>query len=392
MISKRTKIFGLLTIPVLSILAFFWFNKEQSRLVTTRIAQSTSAAAQASANNAATQTVRTVPRSHDVASKSSSAVSSLALVRAAIQGSRDLQSLRDSLGSIPGVSELDRFYYEAAINEYCYGVAASEGWQKADKAFLVVDAKFIKAGTTPTIAPSDPKFAARQKARTYLSDMDGSRVCAAYLANPVSFDDLKRQWTRAAAAGDARAIASLSDLDLRQAAQPWKAIEGIKSSGDAASKPLLMTPDPSQEHIGKLTRALSSGDPSIVISLGPTLGQAFENGQFVFGPNQEPLTLELKRAMWPLLACQIGYDCGPTNYTLQSLCSQLGHCEIVDLESYYRASRFSASDIAQYEKLKPLFLEAMRSGDWSFMTYQSPRTTRGDNIVTPIRIPIRLGR
>ncbi len=59
-------------------------------------------------------------------------------------------------------------------------------------------------------------------------------------------------------------------------------------------------------------------------------------------------------------------------------CALQGQCAVPDLDAYYRSFKLSEDAMAQIDRLKPLFEAAIRSGDWSFIQYQTPRTTQNN--------------
>ena len=71
-------------------------------------------------------------------------------------------------------------------------------------------------------------------------------------------------------------------------------------------------------------------------------------------------------------------------------CAQKGLCNIPDVDFYYRAHQLSEEAMRQIDTLRPLFVAAMQNGDWSFIQYQSPRTT-SNNFTLGKAIVVRLG-
>ena len=143
------------------------------------------------------------------------------------------------------------------------------------------------------------------------------------------------------------------------------------------------------------TAAVSTRDPSAILSFGPLSGQSYLTGEYTFA--NEALHAGLKLDMWKLVACEFGAPCASdNNEDFLRACAVDGLCEIGDLESYFLSYRFNKAEVEQYQRLKPLVIAAIQSGDWSFLRFGNasfpPGVTQGTSIESPFRIPVRLGR
>lgn len=316
---------------------------------------------------------------------------SLSLLRQRLTQSTDLLKLRNELLNSPDFDAKDKAYYAAAIDEACYVAGIQEGWITPDPTLYVLQAPRVPNLDKGT--ENDPRLLQRKAAVTKLQAMDLRKACSGYRARPPSQADILENWKRGAAQGDARSAAMLSDLKLREKQVPIGNIQGAPLPPNLQGMQLTSPPDPSAEHIRLLQAALATGDPSALISLGPTLMQTYENGRFYFGQERETITRDLREALWPMLACDFGSNCGPDNSTLLRACARNGQCDIPDLETYYRSYVLSPAEIAQYDRLKPQLLDAIRTGNWSAIQFVSPRPTGGaPNYIQPIRLPAVLGR
>jgi hypothetical protein len=335
--------------------------------------------------------------------------SSLAIVRAGFAAATDLMKFRESLETLPGVSVADKKFYSAAILEHCHVAGLGQGWQGWNKTntrydtspegseiFRAQQASF--SGTKPAPQPSknDPQKFSREDAKKVLASRDAATLCAGYKNAPISDEAVLNAWKAAAATGDARSIAVLSDIEFNQLAKP---IDWSRFGENRSGKPLptaLELPVPSPNHVAALTAAMSSGDPAAIVSFGPTFTQSYGGGEFLFGPGQEALSAGLRETLWGMLACDFGYPCSNTNNpTLLRVCEQTGLCDSPDLETYLRSYRLTPDEVAQYDRLRPLFVDALRTGNWSFMQFGNARAAPGSSIIqangNPFRIPIRLG-
>ena len=328
---------------------------------------------------------------------------SLATLRHALARSNDLLKFRDSLGEIADLTAQDRLYYAAAIDEFCHGAAARAGWADAAKIYdwgdgnpLDIPSRFgITAKRDVSPQPGDPKKTIRDEARKRWQENSGATLCAGYKARPVNADDIRQRLRAAIDAGDPRAIAMLADIEFRESAKPIDWSKFNNKSGKPLPNIGNEVADPTIEYTAKLAAAMSTRDPSAILSFGPLFGQSYLTGEYTFA--NEALSAGLKLDMWQLIACEFGAPCGSdNNAVLLRACAVDGLCEIGDLESYFLSYRFNKVEVEQYRRLKPLVIAAIQSGDWSFMRFGNaslpPGTTQGTSIKSPFRIPARLGR
>ncbi|MBL8522542.1 MAG: hypothetical protein JNN20_02520 [Betaproteobacteria bacterium] len=296
-----------------------------------------------------------------------------------------------ALGARADISPADRLYYQAAVNTRCSQVK-NEAQNKApvgtksagptDALAVVSETRF--EGGTGKILDRDPNAAMRATLRERLGKRSIPTFCKDIA--PMTAAELDRLWQAAAAIGDGRAAAILADRALRNNLIP---LPGAPAMPDGSFMMVLDKPGP--DYLAKITAGLVQADASAVLTLGPLLQQSFQQGNFVFGPNKETVSLETGRALWELLACDAGGDCSPqSSHLLMAACANQGQCNIPDLDAYYRAHKLSEDAMAQIDRLKPLFAAAMRSGDWSFIQYQTPRTSQ-NNLTLGGNHRIRLG-
>lgn len=330
--------------------------------------------------------------------------SSLLIIRAALAAATDLMKFRESLETLPGVSFADKKFYSAAILEHCLVAGAGLGWNKTKtnydtspegaEIFQPQQISFSGTRAAPQSSGNDPRKFARENAKKILAERDAASRCAGYKNSPISDEAVLNAWKTAAATGDARSVAVLSDIEFRQSAKP---IDWSRFGQNLSGKPLpaaLELPNPSPGHVAALTAAMSSGDPSAIVSFGPTFAQSYAGGEFLFGPGQEALSAGLKESLWGMLACDFGYACSNTNNPiLLRACERVGLCDAADLESYLRSYRLTPDEVAQYDRLRPFFVEALRTGNWSFMQFGNARAAPGSDIIqqntNAFRIPVR---
>ena len=286
----------------------------------------------------------------------------------------------------------DRLFYFNAISEYCHVDSALRGWVAASPAFVPISNQIADENRYGGSRPSGSAVVGdasltfkRQSAGSKFAAWSAAGSCDGFREHPVSFDDVVAGWRNAAQRGEVRSIASLADLERRAHLLPADTVlraRGVKQLPGGPSldgyKDNRVAPDPSAEDIEALKRAFQTGDPAIVYRLGPSLAESYEKGAFVFGERAETLRPMVRIYMWPLLACEYGLDCTPTqNMIVLYACFIEGICDMRSLEDYVVTRRFDAEDTGQYRRLKAVVINAFKSGDWRFIQYQLGADTMG---------------
>lgn len=402
--SKKTIAFAVLTLLLAAVAVYFWLRGQGSLNARNAGNGESAINGQMALRPDARLTGAPTRTRVDRAAASTPEEKSLATLRQALAQSVDLMKFRDSLNGMTDLTPQDRLYYAAAIDEFCYGASARAGWSDATKIYdwgegnpLDIPSKaWTNEKKVAASQPNDPKKASRDYASKLQEANSSASLCAGYRASPVKFADIMRRYRAAADAGDPRAIAMLADIALREAATPidWSKIN------NRSGKPL---PDmgnevavPTADYTAKLTAALSTRDPSAILSIETILGQSYRGGEYTFGG--EALHPGLKTDMWKLIACEFGAPCTSNNsQILLRACAVDGLCEIPDLESYFLSYRFSQAEADQYLRLRPLALRAIQTGEWSFMQFQSnvglpPGATQRTSFANAMRRPATPGR
>jgi hypothetical protein len=329
----------------------------------------------------------------------------LASARQLLTASKDLAALQRELDTATNINLVDRKFYQAAIEDYCFGVAIRNGWisppdpQKFNG--LHEQSLVLEQGGTPLTSPQsqpdDPKFQIRTASKTKLLENSAASRCAGFKNRPISLASVDAKMKEAAALGDKRSAGLLAS---------WGIIDGITQTemmvsssftpGDT-KRPFLVNVinPPTAEQVGQITAAISTGDPVAILSLGHTLTQSYERSEFYFGDKAESLELKLRDYIWPMLACEFGANCSAgTNQILLTACANEGVCDVPDLETYMKSYKLNERELAQYERLKPQFLNAINTGNWGFMSTTPGPLTPGTiryMYKNGMRIPVRFG-
>jgi hypothetical protein len=179
-----------------------------------------------------------------------------------------------------------------------------------------------------------------------------------------SAEAINREWSIAAQEGDARGIAAMLDLRLRD---PSRAISTM-TVGELEVKNWQ---GPSAEDVKVLLKGLESKDPAFIQMYGPIFTESFADVDFVMGTGGEKLSMEGMFRFWNLVSCYFGADCSANHSGVASTCAEEGNC-YSSYEEFFRETS-SPEGWAQIERLLPQVVNAIISGNWDgVITRKSP--------------------
>ncbi len=204
------------------------------------------------------------------------------------------------------ISSADRQYYRAAVMTRCaqykQGVLAANKGAGSPQAVPSVPTFISETryeGGTGKILDRDPNAQMRTALKDRLAQRSINIFCKDIEA--LSVEQVDQLWQSAALLGGARAAAMVADRALRKELKPLPGAPAMQDGN------FMMTLDkPSPDYLAKVTAGFAQADPSGVLTLGPLLQQSFLEGNFVFGPKKETMAIETGKALWELLACDVG--------------------------------------------------------------------------------------
>ena len=309
-------------------------------------------------------------------------------IRALLKSNQNLLKIRDDLASHADITEDDKLFYANVINEYCYAEAHAQRLVPNNPAFLAEshDRLYYRVAVSlearrPGDLSGEALAQRRSKAVEQILQQSAANSCGPMASTPITFETVKNGWRGAAEKGEVRSIAAYSDLlmrdqlirgDIALIARGMKQMPGGPSIDKYRS--VRAARDPTPEHIEKLKRAFKTLDAALIISLGPSLVEGYEHGTFVFGPDREELINGGRAMMWPLIACEFGLDCAQgSNMILANGCYGSSACaeQGMTLEKFAESQMMTATEFAQYRRLKPIIIEAFKSGDWSQIQFRA---------------------
>jgi len=114
---------------------------------------------------------------------------------------------------------------------------------------------------------------------------------------------------------------------------------------------------------------VASGDPRALIDVVSLM--TFGNASFhLRDPGEAPIDPQLLSSASRLVACELGYPCGPDSPDLASACAFNDFCDAADYRDYvlfYELSPGAAQRTIQYQAQ---LMRVVRDGDWSYFTFQ----------------------
>lgn len=143
-------------------------------------------------------------------------------------------------------------------------------------------------------------------------------------------------------------------------------------------------PDVDGELRPLLVEAVASGDPEIIALIGHVAGRGGSalqaslpttptSGQqpYIPGGGYEV------RAMWTLVACDLGLDCGETSPTLDRMCLRDGLCGYPNVETALRDGQIAEAQLHETEYRRQWLVTRIRSGQFAGMFDPAPAPAGG---------------
>ncbi len=276
-----------------------------------------------------------------------------------------------SSGPLATIRYGKRFHsYAEALAAIANDPTLSEGERATARAqILLTCAAITRKGVwhLPYINATSPDADTRHKAFEVAEKISRQDRCAGISSADYSEKGIRDQWQTAEKLGDARARAAMIDYNLRSSENVAQQIN--RKDG----KPVLIYKGPTEAETQALLAGLNSRDPIFILTHGTLFSETFANVDFVFGSQGEKLDADNFQTFWALVACQFGTECGSANREVMGHCVETGQCAYQSYEEFLLATRVSASQWEQYQRLVPAIVNAINSGDWTnAITRRSP--------------------
>jgi hypothetical protein len=184
--------------------------------------------------------------------------------------------------------------------------------------------------------------------------------CTGMEAIEVSEKDIRSLLERAAAGGDPKARALLITRDL---------LESMKGPDGRARFDPSRFPSMSDAQIETLKQVGASLDPDATMNALRAFTMPLRNLSIRTGEDGAPINHEALRAAMTLVACELGYPCGPHSRQMLEICTLGGACDAPDYHSYVFSPAQPAGDPQLIEEYYRQLRRATREGDWSYFTF-----------------------
>lgn len=265
---------------------------------------------------------------------------------------RSTFTARDALSAINAastVSKQDKLYFNALLSEYC----SDPSFEKA---------RASQPQTTPVAAVNDATPPERQRARERINRQRARNYCEGMPA--LTADAQRAAWAEAASAGDTRSQARLG----------WAAFEAtfkpdptVPANGPLTPEQTLSPRAWDSATVNSLVHGLASRDPAAIVNIGQMLQQSAHTNFVVLASTGTSLS-DMPIATWDVVACHYSAQCGPENTTVLARCANEGHCDVTNLEEYYRRYVWTAEEAARYDALLPLLRDLIDKEDTSLLS------------------------
>ncbi len=224
--------------------------------------------------------------------------------------------------------------------------------------------RLVVASNAPATGPRNA--GAQSLARERLRARSDAKRCAQW-RTIVDAAEIRRMYESAAAEGDARARVWLLNADLRSTAV---APRTVRTSADVATPDVVQPATLTPAALSTLTDALSSRDPAAIRMAGELLFTAYRDGELRYGYTPGMMLDGVNSsAVWDLLACEYGADCGQQSTYLSERCAYEGRCDVDTIRDYLIKYELNPAQAAEVQAIVARFRAGIETGDWSFLTF-----------------------
>lgn len=251
---------------------------------------------------------------------------------------RQLKPFYDRYLANPEGADAETKFFAALALERCIGrTRSTQGPTDADRARF-----------QSRLKENDPNNAQRIEAFNRVNE-----ACEGFASVSATAADISRLYREAAAAGNPAAkVAVAADL-YREQARNARGVEERRLSED---------------QLGMLRDALSSGDPFAIERAGQLL--SWGSAQLAdrrLGPNNDPYAPRDWGPAWQLAACDRGANCGSDAYRVLNGCAQQGACGYQSLEAYMQFNELPPNVYAAALQNRATILDAIAQGRWDWL-------------------------
>lgn len=271
-----------------------------------------------------------------------------------MRGSRDWFRLFGQLDSAADLPLGDRLFAKALILDWCAAKAQIVG----NYPLPPVD---MPAGELAKHY-SDP---AQRAAAIEALERNVSRVCAGFGSTIISRQEVASAYAKAADAGDPRARAwlvgsSLFESGLRNGDRDPVARDEKKARGLSGAS---YADQPTDDQRRTLVAAIETKDPVAIHLAGQLLTHSSDTYSTRLGPNNIDFS-ERSSEVWTVVACQFGFECGPSNSEMLTSCSNERMCS-TDYITWLKEYRLTPAEFDMVMQSAQILTEAVRTGNWS---------------------------
>ena len=149
-----------------------------------------------------------------------------------------------------------------------------------------------------------------------------------------------------------------------------KAIKDAASKGDLKGRAVLIGADMPLSESEYRTAALTaealaySRDPIVFDNLGSYFEARDGLAEWQMQGIDSTMSGKEMGAAFRLLACDFGFDCGPTSFDNLAACARLGRCDFRDRVSEYQNNRFTPEAFNKVQRVKDFVGQGLASRTW----------------------------
>ncbi|MBL8519750.1 MAG: hypothetical protein JNK75_03680 [Betaproteobacteria bacterium] len=244
----------------------------------------------------------------------------------------------DRYAANPDGADAETRYFAAVAMERCIGRAKGT----SQETLGAQQQRFAAR-----LKENDPNNAARIEAfnRTY-------ELCEGFGNVAISGADVQRMYREAAAQGNPAAKIAVAATQYQEQLGRARGIEERRLS---------------EEQLGTMREALTSGDPFAIERVGQLLAQSTQLAERRIGPNGDPYNPRDWGPAWQLAACDRGANCGADAQRVLNGCAWQGACGYDSLETYMQFNELPPNVYQAALNNRNMILEAIAQGRWDWL-------------------------
>jgi hypothetical protein len=273
-------------------------------------------------------------------------------VPALLLDQNDWKNVFDRLDTLTTLGPAERLFYKALILETCSFYPQMAAGQDPALLAAIRNGTLGEFAAQATASIKDPR---RRAATAFGMQRNLANACKGFAGTTILKSDIAKAYAQAAESGDLKAQARL--LQYRQLETATGHFEKKDMMPAGFSDPI----SPSEREM--LVATLFTEDPIAIRIASNALSMGTMQQSLRFGPGQADLGSHAE-AIWTLVACEFGLECGARNMAVGWECQTQGKCA-GNFPDYLREFVLTPEEFVFAQRTAAAIVQAIRHHDAS---------------------------